>query len=328
MGCGTSAPSSSQEGRGGHVFAPTDVHDNGDGTRGIGVTTGLEEVDRFAVKSMELHGTVHRGWQVRPEGVRGAVAAEKATGGKIKDGGGTIKMRSEDEARANEKYERFCALWPNFQDACLECCIKSVDSGTVLKVDIVNRVEYLWTAIPRIALTDMLLRSITQDGLRLDASRLLSRQFVPPHLLPLYLDLCTIKHTMAASSLTQIEMSTLRRIVVRGGKHPKSKEWIDALGGVMARGVEDEECESYFEEEYASHGDTGSVYRLESSEEVVVDGGRESKAVDGRRESLLTRTVQRQQILLQLAARCSRVFEAMELSTRFSLEISKVGVRW
>jgi len=35
-------------------------------------------------------------------------------------------------------------------------------TGILPRVDIINRMDYLWLAIPRIALADMLLRSKTQ----------------------------------------------------------------------------------------------------------------------------------------------------------------------
>jgi len=122
-------------------------------------------------------------------------------------------------------------------------------TGILPRVDIINRMDYLWLAIPRIALADMLLRSMTQvcgmqtcvrevdilclrmciyvcvlltcpmaqDGLRIGDGGLLTSNLVPPEVLPLYIELCTIKHTMAASDLSQLEAATFRRIVVHGG---------------------------------------------------------------------------------------------------------------
>ena len=58
---------------------------------------------------------------------------------------------------------------------------------------------------------------MAQDGLRIGDGGLLTSNLVPSEVLPLYIELCTIKHTMAASNLSQLEAATLRRIVVHGG---------------------------------------------------------------------------------------------------------------
>jgi hypothetical protein len=140
-------------------------------------------------------------------------------------------------------------------------------------------------AIPRIALTDMLLRSMTQDGLRTRDAEVLSSHVVPPHALPLYIELCTIKHTMAASLLSQLEAATLRRVVVHGGKHAKSREWLDALCGMVVRQSQSSlETTGYSSEEDQSQEDNVSMTSAQSqeasflSQEVGDAGGDASKS--------------------------------------------------
>ena len=250
--------------------------------------------------------TLHLGWHARP--------------GEITGGG---RQRPQSEVLANERYERFCMLWPAFSDACFEASVKAVHGGILPRVDIVNRHEYLWLAIPRIALTHMLLRSMTQDGLRIGDSGVLSSNFVPAQALPLYIELCTIKQHLASSGLSQLEIATLRRIVVHGGAHSKSREWIEAMGGVMACGPSN--AFDTFDggavdgdEGYVSAEDSGSRRSLDSNEEGFL--AMEPLGV-GREQHW------RQKTVLQLAARCQNVLEPMASSSRFALDISKVLTR-
>jgi hypothetical protein len=60
----------------------------------------------------------------------------------------------------------------------------------------------------------------------------LRSNLVPPEALSMYMELCTIKLNMQTCCLSQLEAATLRRIVVHGGQHAKSHEWMDALSAV------------------------------------------------------------------------------------------------
>lgn len=260
----------------------------------------------------------HRGWQARPDGQTAAVGNGASWGTSM-----GRRPRSKSESAADEMYEKLSLLWPTFRDACFDSSVKAVAAGILPRVDIVNRVDYLWMAIPRIALTDMLLRSMTQDGLRTRDGEVLAGNAVHPDALALYMDLCNIKHTMSASSLSRLESATLRRIVVYGGQHAKSQEWMDALSGVMANIPGEDEAAGWSSEEgYGSQEE--SLYQCghEADDDEDLTGlGR------SRRAGPPPYARRRQQIVLQLAARCSAALEPAANSSRFSLDISKVLTR-
>lgn len=136
--------------------------------------------------------------------------------------------------------DRLVELWPDFYEACFETGGQAITEGLVSRLDVLNRKDYIWNSIPCMAVTDMLLRSMDVEGL-IFAGTPVTRETIPPQCLDVYKTLNYTKQKMAEESLSQLEIATLRRIILSGapdkmlhGNEDEMTLWIDALSGVVA----------------------------------------------------------------------------------------------